>query len=98
MINYIIIGILVLVCAVGVISFIVWLCFSVKQLPNAILKEDKIIDYNYYEPGNPPYVPYKKEESFSLEWLGSLDIRNVSQIFSCVCYICSQVAVVFILN
>ena len=60
--NIVLLGIVALIALVGLIGFILWLCFSVKQLP----KEDKSgntepIDYNYYEEGNPPYVPYVKK-------------------------------------
>ncbi len=60
--NIVLLGIVALIALIGLIGFILWLCFSVKQLP----KEDKSgnvepIDYNYYEEGNPPYVPYVKK-------------------------------------
>ena len=33
----------------GVVSFIVWLCVSVKELPLEEVEREKILDYNYYE-------------------------------------------------
>ena len=59
---------------------------------------DKTIDYNYYEEGNPPYIPYKTEESFSLAWLGSLDIKNMGELFSSVSFICCELATFYFYN
>lgn len=97
-INYCIIGIISTASVVGIISFIVWLCKSVKELPKEETVVDQTIDYNYYEDGNPEYVPYKKEESFSLAWLGSLDIKNMGELFSSICFIVGELATFYIFN
>ena len=59
-INYCVIGLVAASGGIGLVAFIVWLCMSVKELPQEEENIDRTIDYNYYEKGNPEYVPYLK--------------------------------------
>ena len=97
-INYVIIGVLALVCLSGAVAFVLWLRTTIKELPKIEKDVEREIDYNYHEEGEPAYIPYNKEESFSLDWLASLDIRNISQLFSCIFFICSTLASLYTLN
>lgn len=82
------IGILVgIIAVVGLVGFILWLCLSVKDLPAEEGRKENAIDYAYEDETNPAYVPYRKNESFSLAWLGSLDIRNLAELFSCMAFV-----------
>ena len=59
-INYSIIGITAFVALIGLLAFIIWLCLSVKQLPEEEKDHEKPINYTYHDETNPPYELYKK--------------------------------------
>lgn len=97
-INYCVIALVAASAGIGLIAFIVWLCMSVKALPKEEENIDRTIDYNYYETGNPEYVPYMKNEAFSLAWLASLDIRSMGGLVSSIFFIGCEVITFYIFN
>ena len=61
-VNIVLLGIVAFVSVLGIVVFVLWLCFSVRELPKQ--KKDGAavpVDYNYFEEGNPAYTPYVKK-------------------------------------